>query len=165
MIPEIIGCLNHAMAFMRDQVSDLTGGDLLLQPPGAPNNPAWTLGHTIFSLQEMAVEIGSEPWLPAEWESRFGYGSRPVPPPGSEPPAASALLDALADAGARLEAALLAAGEASLAAPCPDPETRTTFPTRGAILIQVVVGHTAFHAGQLAAWRRAAGRAPRGVFV
>ena len=39
------------------------------------------------------------------------------------------------------------------------------FPTLGDVLLQVVVGHTAYHAGQLAVWRRAIGKDSAGVFV
>ena len=45
------------------------------------------------------------------------------------------------------------------------PDDWEILPTLGDALLQVVSAHTAFHAGQLAAWRRAIGRPPVGVFV
>jgi uncharacterized damage-inducible protein DinB len=39
------------------------------------------------------------------------------------------------------------------------------FATTAEALLQIVSAHTAYHAGQLAAWRRAIGREPVGVFI
>jgi len=38
-------------------------------------------------------------------------------------------------------------------------------PTKAHLLFQAVVAHTAFHAGQLAMWRRAIGKGSAAVFV
>jgi hypothetical protein len=61
--------------------------------------------------------------------------------------------------------AILTLDERVLAEPLNDEGSREIFPTTGHALLQVVVAHTAFHVRQLAAWRRAIGRAPIGVFV
>lgn len=77
-----------------------------MQPECVPNHSAWTLGHVIYSCQEMAAELGVERWLPADWESDFGYGSSP----GSINPhytSKHTLLPSLRDAGDRLRSALL----------------------------------------------------------
>jgi uncharacterized damage-inducible protein DinB len=37
--------------------------------------------------------------------------------------------------------------------------------TLGHLLLQVVVAHTAYHAGQLGMWRRALGKEPVAVFI
>lgn len=164
MITELVSCLDHTLTFLGQQVADLSDEEMLLQPSGAPNHAAWTIGHIIHSWQAMAIELGVEPWLPGDWESRFGYGSVP----GTQMSGfsdKSTLLAALADASNRLKNALLGTDERSLARPIPDEEAREVMPTMGHILMQVIVGHTAFHAGQLAAWRRAIGRAPVGVFI
>jgi hypothetical protein len=145
MITELVSCLDHTLTFLGQQVADLSDEEMLLQPSGAPNHAAWT-------------------WLPGDWESRFGYGSVPgLQMSGFSDK--STLLAALADASNRLKNALLGTDERSLARPIPDEEAREVMPTMGHILMQVIVGHTAFHAGQLAAWRRAIGRAPVGVFI
>ncbi len=170
MVPELVSCLERTMVFMRGAVDDLSDEELLLQPAGVPNHAAWTLGHVIHSWQAMACELGVEPWLSQDWEVRFAYGT--IPAAGSAPAVDTStysrkdeLLTALADAGDRLRAAILASGEARLSAPMPDAEARAIFPTLGHALLQVVAAHTAFHAGQLAMWRRAIGRKPVGVFI
>ena len=164
MLPQLVASFDHAVAFIEDQVADLSDEELRLQPPGAPNHAAWTVGHVVHSCQEIAGEIGVERWLPGDWEARFGYGSMPAPD-GSTAVSKAALLAALHDARDRLRVALGALDARALAAPLPHDEARHLFPTLGHALLQVVVAHTAFHAGQLAAWRRAIGRAPVGVFA
>jgi uncharacterized damage-inducible protein DinB len=164
MIPELVGCFERTAAFMRDSVSDLSDEDMVLQPPGVPNHAAWTLGHVIHSCEAMAGELGMEPWLPGEWESQFGYGSSPAAVV-SQHPSKAELLAALEEASRRLRAALLGMDETALAEPLPDERVREMLPTKGHALLQVVAAHTAFHAGQLAAWRRAIGRQPVGVFL
>jgi len=164
MIRELVGCLERTVTFMREQVADLTDDEMVRQPPGAPNHAAWTLGHAIHSRQAIAVELGVEPWLPGDWESDFAYGS--LPSRGeSERSSRAALLAALAEAADRLCMALLAVDESDLAKRFPGEAASVILPTLGDTLLQVVAAHTAFHAGQLAAWRRAIGRAPVGTFV
>ncbi len=165
MIPELVGSLDRSLEYVRGLVADLSDEEIALQPPGAPNHAAWTLGHVIHSCQEIARELGRKPWLPDDWESRYGYGSFPAAAPAAQCPDKTALLEALADAGTRLRSALLATGEDRLKEPLDDEKARAALPTLGDALLQVVSAHTAFHAGQLAAWRRAIGRPPAGVFI
>lgn len=164
MIPELAACFERTVAFMRESVADLSDEDIVLQPPGVPNHAAWTLGHIIYSCQAMAAELGVEPWLPGDWESQFGYGSSPTAV-ATQRPAKAALLAALAEASHRLQRALSEMNETALAEPLPDLKAREILPTKGHAMLQVVAAHTAYHAGQLAAWRRAIGRQPVGVFV
>jgi len=163
MIPELVGSFDRSLLFMRGLIADLSDEEMVLQPPGAPNHAAWTLGHVIQSCQAIAGELGVGPWLPDDWEARFGYGSSP----GAASPdfSKAALLASLADGSSRLRAILLATDESRLRDPLPDEKAREILPTLGDALLQVVSAHTAFHAGQLAAWRRAIGRPPVGVFV
>jgi uncharacterized damage-inducible protein DinB len=165
MIPELVGSFDRSLAFMRGLIADLSDEEMVLQPPGAPNHAAWTLGHVIHSCQAIAGELGVAPWLPDDWEARFGYGSAPAAAADSGDSCKVALLAALADAAERLRAVLLATDESRLKDPLPDEKAREILPTLGDALLQVISAHTAFHAGQLAAWRRAIGRPPIGVFV
>jgi hypothetical protein len=164
MILELVATLERTLNFMRDLVADLSDEEMLRQPAGVPNHAAWTIGHVVFSCQEMAAELGVGSWLPADWGTNFGYGSAPgsVDPRYATKPV---LLGLLQDAGERLRVALLRIDESTLANPLPDEKAREIMPTIGHALLQVVAAHAAFHAGQLAAWRRAIGRQPVGTFV
>jgi len=164
MTDETIFCLEHSLKFIGEQVADLSDEEMTCQPKGAPNHPAWTLGHVVLSLQAMAEAAGARPWLPPEWESRFAYGSVPSSTPSGYPSRGS-LISALQDAGIRLRRAILAADKKNVSGQFPDEEARSIFPTVGHALVQVVVAHTAYHAGQLASWRRALSKPPVGVFI
>jgi hypothetical protein len=161
MIPEILGCFESTLTFMQGQVADLSDAEMVLQPPSFPNHAAWTLGHVVSSCQAIAAEFGVGPWLPSDWESHFGSGSSPVGAV-SELSSKPTMLAALADASDRLRTALMAIDESVLTKPLPDERVRKILPTLGRALVQVLAAHTAFHARQLAAWRRAIGRAPGG---
>ncbi len=164
MIPEMIGSLDLTVAFIRDQVADLTDEEMILQPTGFPNHAAWTLGHVIYSFQAIAGELGQKSSLPDDWESQFGYGSTPNPLV-SERSRKTVLLSALEEASQRLRTALLETDQNTLADPLPNEGDQEILSTKGHLLVQVVVGHTSYHAGQLASWRRAIGRKPVGVFI
>ncbi len=165
MIAELVSSFDRSLSFMRDLVADLSDEEMVRQPSGVPNHGAWTLGHVIYSCQAMAAELGVPPWLPDDWESRYGSGTVPRVAQEGERFRKTALVATLEDAAARLRAALLATSENRLGDPLPDENTRELLPTVGHALVQVVAAHTAFHAGQLAAWRRAIGRPSRGVFL
>lgn len=160
MLPELIRAFDYTVHFIEQSVADLSKHEMVEQPKNVPNHGTWTLGHVIFSCQGIAAELGAEQWLPDDWEARFGYGSTPSSDP-SRYPDKSEMLSLFTDAASRLRQVLLAADESVLRRSLPDE----SLPTMGHLLIQVVVGHTAYHAGQLAVWRRAIGKPSAGVFI
>jgi hypothetical protein len=165
MITALLSCLDRTTAYIGGLVADLSDDEMILQPPGAPNHPAWTVGHVIHSYQAIAAELGVSPWLPDTWGPVFGYGSSPRDAATSAHASKDLLMTRFTDACDRLRGALLSADESRLGDPLPDQESREVFASTADALIQIVAAHTAYHAGQLAAWRRAVGRAPVGVFV
>jgi hypothetical protein len=66
-------------------------------------------------------------------------------------------LTMLRDAQARITGAVEKLDDARLDEPFPDEAYRDVFPTIRHALTQVLVGHAAFHIGQLTVWRRAMG--------
>jgi len=160
MRSELVRTFEYITAFVEQSVADLSDHEMICQPDGVPNHATWTLGHIIYSCQGIAAELGSEVWLPQAWESKFGYGSKPLPD-GTRYPNKSDLLRLLADSTSRLRDILLSTDESLLRSTLPDD----ALPTMGDLLLQVVVGHTAYHAGQLAVWRRAIGKESAGVFI
>ena len=164
MLKELVASFEYTVGFVEELVADLGDQEMSLQPSGAPNHATWTLGHIVHSCHAMAVEFGAEAWLPEEWEARFGYGTKPAAGTPSDL-TKDALLRNLGEARDRLSQRLRQLGADALAVPLPAEEGDNPFPTMGHILVQVVGAHTAYHAGQLAAWRRAIGRPPVGVFI
>lgn len=160
MLRELIRSYDYTLQFVQQSVVDLSEEQMVQQPPMVPNHATWTLGHLIFSCQGIATELGSEPWLRENWESLFGYGSTPSSD-RSVYPTKSEMLSHLSDASERLRQTLLAVDESVLKQPLPDEN----FPTMAKLLTQVIVAHTAFHAGQLSVWRRAIGKPSVSVFI
>jgi uncharacterized damage-inducible protein DinB len=160
MMPELPDTFRNTLKFIEQSVADLSEEEMIEQPAGVPNHATWTLGHLIHSCQGIANELGAPRWLPDDWESIFGYGSTPVSDL-SRYPSKSEMLRALTDAADRLHQTLSSVSESALKQSLPDE----TPPTMGHLLFQVVIAHTAFHAGQLAVWRRAIGKQSAAVFV
>lgn len=66
----------------------------------------------------------------------------------------------LAEAERRLTSAVRDLDETALDRPFPDEAFLDVFPTIRHALIQVLVGHTAYHVGQVGVWRSAMGQSP-----
>jgi hypothetical protein len=155
----ILHSFAYALDYLREQVADVGPGDALTQPGQIVNHPAWVIGHLTFTCQMLGGAIGLPAWLPGDWASRFGTGSVPVTDPAGCEPMHRAL-DLLRDAELRLTRAVESLPDVRLDEPFPDASMRDVFPTIRHALTQVLVGHTAFHVGQVSVWRRAMGLPP-----
>ncbi len=103
--------------------------------------------------------LGLRPWLPSDWPERFGSGSVPTGDAAvyalkKEP------LGARRDAHGRITEAVGRLDVRRLDGVFPDAAHLDVFPTIRHALTQVLVAHTAYHVGQLGAWRRAMGLPP-----
>jgi hypothetical protein len=125
------------------------------------NHPSWVLGHLTFACQLLGGVIGLSEWLPDDWAARFGPGSVPV----ADVSRYEAKDDALAimgEAQFRITRAVEQLGDTILDQPFPDESYREVFPTVRHALTQVLGGHTGYHIGQIAMWRKAMGLPPVG---
>ena len=144
----------YALDYLREQVADVAAADMVAQPKGIANHPAWVIGHLTFTCQMLAGAIGTPEWLPADMAQRFGTGSVPVADVHAYGTKEDALA-ALRDAQSRITAAVEQLNDARLDEPFPDPAYLDVFPTIRHAITQVLVGHTSMHVGQLTVWRRA----------
>ena len=152
----VLHSFRYSLDFVADQVADVTEPDMAAQPDGAANHPSWIIGHLTFACQMLGGVVGLSDWLPNDWAKRFGPGSTAVANGKFYLPKREALAQ-LYSAGIRLSAAVTALDEPQLDAPFPDEAYIEVFPTVRHALTQVLVGHTAFHVGQLSVWRKAMG--------
>ncbi len=159
MIPEILNSYALTLDHVRRLVADVRDADMTAQPRGAPNHPAWTLGHMALSAQLIGGELGLEPWLPPEWVARFGPGSAPDENRAGYP-AKAALLAMLEKGRNRISDGLSALGERGMSQQLPDERFRKRYPTLGHAVLDILAGHSALHVGQLVVWRRAMGLPP-----
>jgi DinB family protein len=156
MTDEILNSYALTLRELRTLVTDLDTAQMVYQPAGVPNHPAWIIGHLVQSCEMIGGEIGLQPWLPAHWAEEFAPGSKPVPVIDAYPDKAT-LLSLLDDGEQRLRHALAAMSDSELARPLPGERYRDVLPTIGHAVLHILAGHTAIHLGQLKVWRRAAG--------
>ena len=146
----------YSLDFLREQVADVAAAEMSAQPKGILNHPAWVIGHLTHACQMLSGTLGVPPWLPGDWAARYGTGSVPVADAGRYE-AKDAALAMLRDAQLRLTRAVEPLDDRRLDQPFPDPSYREVFPTIRHALTQVMVGHAAFHVGQVSVWRKAMG--------
>lgn len=151
----------YCLDYLRDQVDDVPAGDMAAQPNGIKNHPAWVIGHLTHACELLGGAIGVPAWLPEDWSTKFGTGSAPVADAKAYEPKDRALAR-LRDAQDRFTAAAERLSDADLDAAFPVEEYREVFPTMRHALTQVLVGHAAYHVGQVSVWRKAMGLAPMG---
>ena len=151
----------YCLDYLREQVADVAAADMVAQPNGVLNHPAWVIGHLTYACQLLGGAIGLPEWLPHDWAARFGTGSMPVAEAGRYETKDGALT-ILGDAQARIAGAVDQLDDSRLDAPFPDESYRDVFPTVRHAITQVLVGHTANHIGQVSLWRRVMGMPPMG---
>jgi len=149
----------YCLDYLREQVSDVAAADMVAQPNGIKNHPAWVIGHLTNACQMLGGVIGVPQRLPDDWDSRFGTGSVPVADAGRYESKAEALA-ILDDAQARFTQAVEQLSDSQLNEPFPDASYAEVFSSIRHALTQVLVGHTANHIGQVSVWRRAMGLPP-----
>ena len=151
----------YCLDYLREQVADVAAAEMVAQPNGIVNHPAWVVGHLTHTCQMLGGVVGVPEWLPADWADRYGTGSRPVADASRYEKKEDALA-ILGDAQSRLTEAVERLDDARLDEPFPDESYRDVFPTVRHAITQVLVGHTANHVGQVSVWRRAMGMPPMG---
>ena len=134
---------------------DLPDEFMALQPAGARNHPAWTLGHLLYVESRGLQALGLAGELPDGWNDRFATGSEPTPDRRSYPPKAE-LLDRLARQRLALLARIEELSAADLERPAPPTPVLGRCATLGDVLLYLA-WHEGYHNGQLTVWRRAAG--------
>lgn len=158
-IEPVLHSFNYCIDFLREQIADVAAADIVAQPNGIMNHPAWVMGHVTYVSHLLGGVIGIPQWLSDEWEKRFGSGSVPVADAALYETKDEALV-ILEDARSRITQAVGQLNDSHLDEPFPDESYRGVFPTIRHFLTQVLVGHTANHVGQLSVWRRAMGMPP-----
>ena len=150
----VLHSFSYCLDFLREQVADIDPPDMVAQPNGIVNHPAWVIGHLTFSCQALGGEIGMPEWLPNSWPDLFGTGSVPVADATLYEPKdqAIALLD---DAEHRIISTVNQLNELQLDEPLPDEKYRVILPTVRHAITQVLIAHPANHIGQLTIWRQA----------
>lgn len=152
--------LHTAMEFATALLRDMADEPLTRPHPDHGNHPYWVLGHLVVSEASLLDEhLLGRPNRHEKWMDRFDAGTTPGPDTGGGPTYRE-LFAALEAVRADTLAYLDELAPSDLGKPCfkadgPDPGFETVIDCLSAMSF-----HMAFHAGQVADARRAAGRKP-----
>ncbi len=140
----------------RTLVRDLSDEQMVRQPHGVVNHPAWLLGHLAAASNQLARMLGLESTFPDAWADAFKSGGIPGGD-AADFPSKEALLGELAAQHERVAEALATADPALFDREHPSAGTRKRFPTVGDYAVFLISSHEGSHLGQITAWRRAMG--------
>lgn len=59
----------YCLDFLREQVEDVAVAEMVAQPSGIMNHPAWVIGHLTYICQKLGGVIALSEWLPDDWGS------------------------------------------------------------------------------------------------
>ena len=156
MIRHVTYVYQFNLGFAQTLVKDVSPEQIVQQPNGVINHPAWSLGHLVTSADSLATFLGLESQLADGWDKTFATGGTPSGDLSAYP-SKEDLLSALASQHERNTKAVQQADPASFTKPHPNENTRKYFPTVGDMVVFLMTAHEMDHLGQIAAWRRAMG--------
>ena len=156
MLRHLIFTYQFNLARARTLVRDLPDEQMVRQPHGLVNHPAWLLGHLAASSNQLAKMLGLESTFPAAWTEVFKSGGIPSGDAADFPPKEE-LLAELAAQHERVAEAIASADPALFDREHPNEGARKRFPTIGDYAVFLISSHEGSHLGQITAWRRAMG--------
>ena len=134
-------------------VKDVSAEQMVEQPNGVVNHPAWSLGHLVVAANSLGQVLGLTSNLPDGWDKTFATGGEPSALVSDFPSKEEEQHERNTEAIKKLD-------PASLAAPHPNEDMRSYFPTVGDMVVFLMTGHEMDHLGQIAAWRQTMGLGP-----
>lgn len=156
MIDYVTFVYGFNLGYAKMLVEDLSAEQVVAQPGGVINHPAWSLGHLAVASNYLGKFLGLESSLPEGWAETFKIGGEPSGDLADYPPM-DEILDELREQHARNAEAVKHVDAARFAEPHPIEARRNRFPTVGDQVVFLMTAHEMDHLGQLAAWRRAMG--------
>lgn len=155
--------VRYGEAMMKDVTPEMAGRKPSLGGKTIDcNHPAWVYGHLAIYAQRMCELVGLEVGpaaRPAGWEDLFKNGT-PCndDPAGTIYPPIERLQSHYLSAYRHVLSGLPEVSDETLNAPNPAGGRMTElFPTVGAMMMFLLVGHPMSHLGQVSTWRRAMG--------
>ena len=159
MVDHIVHVYGFNLMNAETLVKDISTEQMVEQPNGVVNHPAWSLGHLVVVANALGKALGLTSNLPDGWDKTFATGGEPSDQV-SDFPSKEEILGALREHHERNTDAIKNIDPAALAAPHPNENMRSVFPTVGDMVVFLMTGHEMTHLGQIAAWRRVMGLGP-----
>jgi len=127
-----------------------------LEPMPGTKTAGWLVGHLAFTGDYGRRLCERKPLCDSSWTERFAPGTQPSHDHDSYPPM-SEMVGMFGTVYTDLIAAASEAPRHVLSNPNPYTSARDRFPTVRDFLFHLMTSHLAYHLGQLATWRGAAG--------
>ena len=156
MRDHIVYVYGFNLMYAESLVKDLSAEQMVQQPNGVINHPAWSLGHLVVSANSLGTLLGLDSNLAHGWDKTFATGGEPASDLSAYP-SKDEILSALKNQHERNSEAFKNADAESMATPHPNENTRKYLPTIGDMVTFMMAAHEMDHIGQIAAWRRAMG--------
>jgi hypothetical protein len=141
-------------------VADVKESDMMRQPNGFTNHPAFTIGHLVSATALTAEDLGHPYKVPDGWDELFrrkGPGDPTLPEKDSRKyPGKSELIDALQEKYELVVNLIKEKDDTMFEEPC-EWKLDQYMPTVGQVVYFQCLMHHAWHIGQLAEWRRMMG--------
>jgi hypothetical protein len=152
--------LNQTKGRLTSLLADMKDQPTVAPTPRGGNHPLWVLGHLAYAEAGLVSGfIKGEANPLAKWEKLFGMGSQPLPD-ASKYPAWDELVSEYEQVRANTLRLLDTYSDADFDRPSKAPENLSDVFGTVIQVFLVLSSHTAFHAGQVADARRAAGKKP-----
>ena len=158
-INPVLHSFAYCLDFLREQIADIDGPKMVAQPNGVINHPAWVIGHITAATHLLASTIGVPKWLSKDFINRYRTGSVPVAD-ASVYENKNDLLMTLREVQTRITQRIEEMTDDELDQLFPVESYRHVFPTIRHALTQILIGHTAYHIGQVGVWRKGMGMPP-----
>jgi len=156
MLQHLIFTYTINLGHLEQLVKDLSDEQMVQQPKGVVNHPAWTLGHLAVASNYVAKVLGVDSTFSADWEETFKTGGVPSPDPTTFP-SKDAILAELRAQHDRVADAMEKVDPAIFTKELHDDRFRDHFPTIGDFCNYLMTAHEGNHIGQIVAWRRVMG--------
>jgi hypothetical protein len=154
------GSLEGTKGWFLGLMQDMKASSLTFPTPKGGNHPLWVLGHlTLAEASMMSGFILGEPNPLAKWEKEFGVKTEPVAD-ASKYPSWDELMAEFEKVRARTLQLLASMSDDDLSKPSKAPADMAAFFGTVGQCFAMIGTHMAFHAGQVADARRAAGKKP-----
>ena len=140
-------------------VEDLDQKQMVEQPHGVVNHPAWTMGHLAASSNHLATLLGLESTFPNNWRESVKIGPMPISDVNLFP-SKGELLAQLVCQHKRVTRTIVTVEDEVISRPLSNERMQRIFKTVGGFAVSIMTYHEGNHLGQLYAWRRAMGISP-----
>jgi len=137
-------------------IEGIDDAHIATEPQPGLKTAGWLIGHLTTTADFGRHLCGRKAICPREWRALFTPGTLPSAVPSTYPPIAL-LREKFNEVYTDLCVAAAEADPSLLAAVNPYEPARNPFYTAGEFVAYMLSGHLAYHAGQLSAWRVAAG--------